>query len=207
MTDKPILFSGDMVRALLAGSKTQTRRVITKQAAHDALATFGPEFLHLPGNRDLLPINVVPGDRLWVRETHALTNKHAYRLSVGVDQRVNPANDYDAAVYRACFDRSTGGLRWRPSIHMPRWASRLTLTVTGIQVERLQEICREDAVAEGCPGFVSKNGEDGEAPEEAFRTLWDSLNKDRGFGWTANPWVVAYTFTVSSQNIDAAQAA
>lgn len=195
MTDKPMLFAAPMVRAILreirepGTGKTQTRRI----------------YKSIPASE---PQQYNVGDRIWVRETHALTNKHAYRLSVGVDQRVNPANDYDASVYRACFDRSTSGLRWRPSIHMPRWASRITLEVTDLRYQRLQDITGVDALAEGCKGFVSHDGEDGLSPREEFRDLWDSLNgtprKPGGqdISWQANPWVMAVTFRPHLCNID-----
>ncbi|AHD03269.1 hypothetical protein [Leisingera methylohalidivorans] len=157
-----------------------------------------------------------------MRETHALTNKHAYRLSVGVDQRVNPANDYDAAVYRACFDRSTGGLRWRPSIHKPRWASRITLEVTDVRFQRLQDISPDDAEAEGLiqlpwAGQLAVDhgcnwGFEGDtrhgSPVSAFAALWDSINgsprKKDGpdISWEANPKVVAITFRPHLCNID-----
>ncbi|UWS06787.1 hypothetical protein [Phaeobacter inhibens] len=200
MADKPILFSGDMVRALLDGRKTQTRRVITKAAAHDALATFCADFLTLPGNRDLLPVNAVPGDRLWVRERFAVSGiGWGKKPSEAIGGRVHFHADSDHGW------QSYWG-NWRPSIHMPRWASRLTLTVTQVRVERLQDIRREDAIAEGCPGYVSRDGEDGVSPEEEFHGLWESLNAERA-PWSKNPWVAAYTFTVERQNIDTAPVA
>ena len=85
---------------------------------------------------------------------------------------------------------------------MPRWASRLTLTVTDVRVQRVAEISREDCVAEGCPGFVSHDMQDGEMPEEEFQDLWNTLNASRGFGWDTNPWVAAITFETEQRNID-----
>jgi hypothetical protein len=88
------------------------------------------------------------GDRLWVRETWAHVPITAYRCSEGVQQTANPKDPDMAVVYAAGWDRSRPG-RWRPSIHMPRWASRITLEITGVRVERLQEISEDDAKAEG----------------------------------------------------------
>ena len=149
MRDIPIIFSAPMIRALLDSRKTQTRRIITKRAALDAVEAFGPKFLLLPGNADLIRYAV--GDRLWVRENFEIQGLYT---------------DGVRAVYEA--SRSRGGSesismvpvptgtrvpvcpgKLRPSIHMPRWASRLTLIVEGVKVERLQDISEEDAVAEG----------------------------------------------------------
>lgn len=228
MADKPILFSGPMVRALLDGRKTQTRRVLPQ--AHPKF----PDLDHLSldvlcdpqevwfwdGKHDRvgasfrLPIG--PGDRLWVREAWA-----------GLDA-CKHGDPGSAAVVAGGFYRADhpDGLpndvaRWRPSIHMPRKASRLTLTVTEVRVQRLRDIDRDDAVAEGIQrmksgrGFYDPTASRGAVqmghwftdPVIAFSALWDSLNEARGYGWEANPWVVAYTFTVARQNIDAAQAA
>jgi len=147
-----------------------------------------------------------PGDLLWVREAHAIVPRTAYALSVGVRQTLHPDNDYDAAVYRAGWERCAPG-HWRPSIHMPRWASRLTLRVTAVRVERVQEITEADAVAEGIRTLPGQDPADPSAwwesaPGEhqsrsacaAFRNFWDSLNAKRGHGWDANPyvWVVSF---------------
>ncbi|ATG35938.1 hypothetical protein PhaeoP23_01796 [Phaeobacter piscinae] len=215
MADKPILFSGPMVRALIEGAKTQTRRVITKEAAHDALATFGSDFITLPGNRDLLPVNAEPGDRLWVRERFAVSGigwgkKPSEAMGGRVHFHADPNHGW----------HSYWG-NWRPSIHMPRWASRLTLNVTEVRVQRLQAISEADAIAEGCRPFFDEDtsqimkGPNGtehkmaplRGPADDFQRLWDGLNDGRGYGWEANPWVAAYRFTVARQNIDAAPAA
>jgi hypothetical protein len=210
MADKPILFSGDMIRALLDGRKTQTRRVITKAAADDALATFGTDFLTLPGNRDLLPVNAAPGDRLWVRERFAVSGiGWGKKPSEAIGGRVHFHADPDHGWH------SYWG-NWRPSIHMPRWASRLTLTVTNVRVQRLNQISEGDAMAEGIEPYGQATWKDYQSDSithcrhdarGSFRTLWDSLNDARGYGWEANPWVAAYTFTVTRRNIDAAPVA
>ena len=88
---------------------------------------------------------------------------------------------------------------WKPSIHMPRWASRMTLTVTDVRVQRLQQISGADSIDEGVKPVIGQNAKSGKG---VFRDLWDSLNADRGFGWETNPWVAAYTFTVHHENID-----
>lgn len=226
MSERPIIFSAPMIRALLDGRKTQTRRVLKPQPKPHA--TF---FAYDLGNNGFfarwleedeqghadLPFARIPamkGDRLWVREAHYLTNKHAYRLSAGVEQRINPADNYEACVYKEGFDRSTGGLRLRPSIHMPRWASRLTLIVTDVRVQRLQEISEADARAEGAKAgdwpdrpHCSCDDDDCAACSHypalhipAFKRLWDSLHGPDA--WDANPWVAALTFTVHKRNID-----
>jgi hypothetical protein len=195
MADRPIIFSGPMVRALLDGRKTQTRRLIKEWRYGEPRLPYRP------------------GDRLYAREAHALVPSSAYRMSPGVPYAVNDEDGYQACVYREGWERSNPGTGWRPSIHMPRWASRLTLTVTEVRVQRLQEISEEDAVAEGVetlPGYWVRErahlGEESgdwipdQPPVPAFRDLWNSLHGPDA--WDANPWVVAVTFTVDHRNID-----
>jgi hypothetical protein len=147
MTDRPILFSAPMVQSLIAGRKTQTRRIINKQAAHDAIAVFGPKFLTLPGNRDLLPVGVIPGDRLYVREAW-----RTWRSADELPPRDLIPHDGRPLWYEADpFELRTGldvG-RYRHARFMPRWASRLTLTVTDVRVQRLQDISEADATDKG----------------------------------------------------------
>jgi len=222
MTDRPILFSGPMIRALLEGRKTQTRRVF-KGIEADGNGTFHVFNRHggLIGVSEAdVPIEApdympyAGGDRLWVREAHSLLPRTAYRGSVGtgtIEQVEHPTDGYTAAVFREGFDRS-GRPRWRPGIHMPRWASRLTLIVTDVRVERVKEISTSDCFAEGIqrPACLTDPnvpmlGSDKTLRDNTvrgFRDLWDSLNANRGFGWEANPWVVALTFNVIKQNID-----
>lgn len=206
MRERPILFSGPMVRALLAGRKTQTRRVVKGEALRwlDE-AGFEPAFVADPAN-SLCPYGVA-GDRLWVKETHAIVPRTAYAMSDGVQQTLKPGGDHDAAVYAAGWERSKPG-RWRPSIHMPRWASRLTLEITEVRVERLQDISEADAIAEG-PGFVGKvTGEVCESvashrlgggprwknARDWYADLWNHINGPDS--WDANPWVWAVSFNV-----------
>lgn len=209
MADRPIIFSAPMVRALVDGRKTQTRRVLIPPAPFDPSDDITVE---------LATGSIAPkwqrGDRLWVREAHALLPRTAYRGSIGtgtIDQREHPTDGYTAAVFREGFDRS-GRPLWRPSIHMPRWASRLTLAVTEVRVERLQNISRDDAAAEGLiklPAtgrYVVEKGDQylGAAhsdPRVIFQGLWNSINGPEA--WDANPWVAAISFTVHRANIDA----
>lgn len=196
MADKGIIFSAPMVRALLDGTKTQTRRVLKP--------TYGTlEYLR-DGTWRPIHTKVFPGDRLYVREAHALVPVTAYRMSDGVEQHTNPTDPDQAVVYREGWERCAP--RWRPSIHMPRWASRITLTVTDVRVQRLAEITLGDCWAEGC-----MTGRDlmaqGAIPQGAalpfgeYRDLWNSLHGPDA--WNSNPWVVASTFTVQRGNIDA----
>jgi hypothetical protein len=212
--ERPILFNGAMVRAILAGRKTQTRRAIKPQPADDiaphvfpnaAVQGWRSSLRHAYGatTSHFCPFGQ-PGDRLWVRETWGLVPSSAYRASVGVDQTVNPAQPHDAAIYREGFDRASGGIRWRPSIHMPRWASRLTLTITDVRVERLQRISEADARAEGVSlanGLTSGHLSSAEVASigdsslrRGYANLWNSLNAARGYGWDANPWVWVVSF-------------
>lgn len=165
MTDRPILFSASMVRAILAGTQTQTRRALKVQPPS---ATIGLATFHHPDPRPMFYANDgeslldwcaacpygATGDRLWVREAHAFSVDDPE----GLHWRDDPSN-WDV-IYRADEQQPSGGWRngegevipapWRPSIHMPRWASRITLEITGVRVERLQAISEADAQAEGC---------------------------------------------------------
>lgn len=217
--ERPILFNGEMVRAVLSGEKTQTRRIVKARenvcaaclrdaVPHNAesltapdggpnvaAAVFGSDpYLRVgycdhneaTGERIRCPHGSV-GDRLWVRESwkpHAL--------------------DGTRALYMADGD-VPDGYRWRPSIHMPRWASRLTLEITGIRAERLHDITEADAIAEGVegpgPGVVLSTGKLGfsffgvgtfPTAREAFEFGWCVING--GDSWRANPWVWVVEF-------------
>jgi len=194
MTDRPILFSAPMVRAILEGRKTQTRRVFVPPPPFAA----GDDITVQLATGSIAPRHKV-GDRLWVREAHALVPASAYRMSDGVQQAINPSDRYEAAVYRCDWERSAPP--WRPSIHMPRWASRLTLTVTDVRVQRLQDISEEDAIAEGVATFSEGRTMRSISDAEIYRLLWEEIN---GAGsWDRNDWVAAYTFSVERRNIDA----
>jgi hypothetical protein len=153
MKERPIIFSDAMVRAILDGTKTQTRRIVKPPLEQNTPAVACPY-----GK---------PGDWLWVRETWA-----------------EQAGD---VIYRATD--TTERKLWKPAIFMPRWASRITLEIESIRVERLQDCSRADAMAEGYP---AKNMADGPDPLEWYATLWNNIN---GLGsWDANPWVWVISF-------------
>ncbi len=191
--ERPILFSATMVRAILSGQKTVTRREVKKTAALDCLAAgFEPAFLALPGNADLCPYGKV-GDQLWVREAwqaDAQVNEVAPReLSHGEPIRY-PA---DGASRQTGCSMITPG-KTRPSIHMPRWVSRLLLEITAVRVERLQDISKEQALAEGvmnCEQDIDPDG-NGYEPLELFGGLWTMINGDGS--WQSNPWVWVVEF-------------
>jgi hypothetical protein len=177
MKERPILFSAPMVRALLAGSKTQTRRIV-KDKHIDA----APPVCFFQWLRENCPYGQT-GDRLWVRETWI------------------PRAAESAALYRADYDDAqASGLAgmysdrgWRPSIHMPRWASRILLEITGVRVERLQDISDHDALAEGVSpdmGLRWQSGDD--TPRGMYGELWESINGPGS--WAADPWVWVVEF-------------
>lgn len=187
MADRPIIFSAPMVRALLGGRKTQTRRLASSPLA-----------------------KVEPGDRLWVREAWS-TDRQVDSIAPSDLSHGEPiAYDADGLVRTSGCSMIKAG-RNRPSIHMPRWASRVTLEVTGVKVEPLQAIIDADAVAEGMHNFAGTGmwGFDpkgtpgpcvGDDAVTAFALLWQMLHGVKS--WNANPEVVAITFTVHKQNID-----
>lgn len=209
MKERPILFSAPMVRAILAGEKTQTRRAVTKlpKCSDDASRIEWCQWSGLwcahGGPRDACRCKGgvrcpygLPGDRLWVRETHA-------QFAVGEGDRPVP----QCVVYRATCredgsfdyvggDGSIMGLtvtKWTPAIHMPRWASRITLEITDVRVEQLQTISTLEAMAEGADPRPTATGDP--SYTHGFHVLWDSINGERpGCSWDANPWVWALTF-------------
>lgn len=226
MTNKEcrILFSGPMVRAILDGRKTQTRRVMRIPAEFDAGTAWADpgigcggylKALRGGGTVERIYPNYQVGDRLWVRETWGVNSGPGVRCTEAARPNVAlPSGGWSPVVFRATTEGYAWGMygppKWRPAIHMPRTASRLTLTVTGVKVERLQEITEEDAVAEGAPCCAMDD--DGNFYERlesgrfrcGFAGLWDSINgKREGFGWDANPWVVAVSFRSELRNIDA----
>lgn len=211
--ERPILFSAPMVRAILVGQKSVTRRVVKRENAPSP----GREWAECLC-REIDPADTPcvicdarfgaspygdAGDRLWVRETWATLDSSLRRRNVA------------ALVYRADTDgsRVRADAPWKPSIHMSRWASRLVLEVKSVSVERLHEITEDDARAEGLSclskdggktykyGIPDRDGLPGaddvgqhwhewkRDPLEAFRQLWDSINAARGYSWASNPWV------------------
>lgn len=222
MTERPIIFSGDMVRAIIDGRKTQTRRVLG----------FQPLEILTPRNRTKRSLDQVTrmwsgtrtwfaltergqtvegnrgtafrckygevGDRLWVRETWQAYEPKSQRFGgqgplASAVMRVYaypPIKGESVVEYAA--DSTLRGGKWRSPIHMPRWASRLMLKITDVQVQRVQDISRLDADAEGFERTPSLPID----PRDWFRSRWDEINAKRGFGWNANPWVWAITFQV-----------
>lgn len=200
MADRPILFSAPMILAILDGRKTQTRRIIKPQ----------PDDLYEGQITHQFRISI--GDRLWCRETWRCNGWAAdlatifYRASEGAGYTAM-CEQYPIAGRKPIRVDGT----WRPSIHMPRWASRLTLYVTEVRVERLNSISEEDARAEGVE-CDSDGWRDYQmpctqcctSPVDSYRTLWESIN---GKGsWADNPYVACYTFRPLLKNIDAAPA-
>ena len=194
MKEQPILFNGDMIRAIIGGRKSQTRRVL--KGSTEFKGPYNPAYLEAhsgaPGWKTICPYGV-PGDRLWVRETHIRRG--------------------DRAMYRADVDpieaAGLGGMYggWTPSIFMFRKHSRITLELTDVRVQRLQDISEEDAKAEGVKQRSISTWwnyfEDCylSSAQQSFSSLWQSINGKNKPGedwdaWDANPWVWAVTFKV-----------
>ncbi len=202
--DRPIIFSAPMVRALLAGTKTQTRRLLNPQPQRFEVAPGelcdltlhygeGEPWPRITLGRVITrqEVRYRPGMRLWVRENWKPHSLYAH---------MKPCDMPQAHVFYAADNAyAPSNTPWVPSIHMPRWASRLTLTVTDVRVQRLQEISRGDALDEGCPFPNMAAGPD---PCDWYRDLWNQLHG--AGGWDANPEVVAVSFTVERRNIGAA---
>jgi len=217
MADKPITFSAPMVRALLAGTKTQTRRLcawannpnspaLTHIVACDEPGWFGDEEGEVQ-----FKVPYATGDRLYVREhwsSHAAFDgvpprdlKRGSMIYTRSDYTWHNNGDWIGAPYG----------KHRQAMHMPRWASRLWLAVTDVRVQRLQDISEADCVAEGiehvtttASGKFYRNFQNPVCPVMAYgayRSLWDHINGDGA--WEANPWIVAVTFDVNHGNIDA----
>jgi hypothetical protein len=212
--ERPVLFSGPMVRAILEGRKTMTRRVIKPQPQ------VAPEGDNPYGNR---------GDRLWVRETwnsfRELTDVERAKQS-GILDRFHKGKIRDISagamelpvgtgVLRAIYAADFGDwafdpdsdLHWRPSIFMPRALSRISLEITDVRVERVQDISEEDAKAEGIGVLPLQSADDPSAwwqsapgvhqdrnARGSFIQLWDSINAKRGYGWIVNPWIWVISF-------------
>lgn len=207
MKERPILFSAPMVRAILAGTKTQTRRVVKPQPHDPAEGTYAaPSMIHGTGSytQDHMLADGFdggtcpygqPGDRLWVRE--AWRTEASYDaikpslLPVGLRDTLAVPFWYDADL---CGNTSgIPGLqpgKYRPGMFMPREASRITLEIVGVRVELLQDISDADATAEGTPHSLHLQG--GRFANENFAHLWECINGDGS--WDANPWVWVVEF-------------
>lgn len=228
---RPILFSAPMVRALLDGRKTQTRRIAKHpllddvpnplDVVHENLRHAAPYLDSYCGGaktsenprgmtewwcwwtRDDRPCHQFkcpygkPGDLLWARETWQA-------LSFGDYQ---PTKHHVADVRFAATDalgstdKDVRGYSWRPAIHMPRWASRITLELTGVKIERLNDISKQDVIAEGITERDGAPIEDAVCGwHEPYAALWEKLNGPGS--WEDNPWVWALEFYVHSVNVD-----
>jgi len=212
---RPIIFSGESVRAILEGRKRMTRRVVKPQptlrrgfdlempgplstraipVCWDCKAHGVPNESPYPQlwlTDEAIPCPYAVGDVLWVKE--AWTD----RPIIG-EKRVHHKADG--------IGTATKLFEWKSPLFMPRWASRLTLRITDVRVERLKEISHEDAIAEGCAGtnwvasspyIIGPHADDGELPQEEFQRRWDELNARRdggAYAWTKSPWVWVVTF-------------
>ena len=203
MNIKPILFSTEMVQAILEGRKTQTRRIIKPQPKEGIITTafdfkkgFYASKIKIEENPDRFEITKLfkpkyqTGDILWVRESFAKPPIYAFGVKY---------------IYKAGFNESICG--WKPSIHMPKEAARIFLEVTNVRVERLQDISEDDAIAEGIEiidyaesilavfkNYNLKEKKGTLYPRLSFRTLWEKINGEDS--WNANPWVWVYEFKV-----------
>jgi hypothetical protein len=204
MKARPIIFSAPMVRAILAGTMTQTRRVVKPEPAGSVTTIYRP-FANEPNNLHFYADNVgfirwyggcpygQPGDRLWVRE--------AWKAHTTFDH-LPPREIPQSHVWYMADDGYKAESRYRQGMFMPRWASRITLEVTAVRVERLQDISEADAIAEGCT--KNHNGYFWGGPHpvsglkqmamagSAYRDLWESINGPGS--WSTNPWVWVIEF-------------
>lgn len=217
MKERPILFSAPMVHAILAGAKSQTRRIVKppkcatvhgrvsypdKHFSDPSFRKHGPlDYLHWAygggdhGSDVLFARVMCPygppeleiddggegADRLWVRETFAAPWGKDYKL---------PGNDEPAIFYRADGPAQPSDGAWSSPLFMPRWASRITLEITEVRVERLQSISEEDAKAEGVVPLQMDNG----SYLPRYEGLWNAINDVRGKRWIDNPWIWALSF-------------
>ena len=224
MVERPILFSGPMVRAILDGRKTQTRRVVKyipvcgePSAWCAAAQAQEPGWVHIVGDyRRFCPYGV-PGDRMWVKERHWRNIRNTQDASGEYTSYRGRVVEYDeqrqAPGWHNNDQYGSGWMARCPSIHMPRWASRLTLEVVSVRVERLNDISEEDAIAEGLSplgtpdlskpkfhGWMDYSGKRWSlgpgyhlSPIASFRSLWDSINEKK-HPWASNPWVWVVAF-------------
>lgn len=215
MSIKPITFSAPMVRALLAGTKTQTRRLVSKPEHYGCPTGDCPHSFQHKCNAAMSALvdeiaRYKVGDRLYVRE--------AWKTSAIYD-RTSPRDLAPGSpIYFVADDRLWSVARYRQAMHMLRWASRIWLEVTEVRVQRLQDISEADCIAEGpkvkgWADFGALNTLNGimvetdqphvsATPRCWYRELWDSLHTEPGTRWEDNPWIVAVSFTIHHGNID-----
>ena len=213
MKERPIIFNSEMVKAILDGRKTQTRRVMKSQPRPSEsrlgdywfpckkmetmvhVSEFNPATSRYPDSQDVFseccPFGAI-GDRLWVRETFALGLCTESTLAYNATHKPEDLED-------GWFEK----IKWTPSIHMPRWASRINLEITNVRVERLNAISEEDALAEGCKALEGCKWHTFEeakcgtpmhnhTAKDAFSALWQSIYGEEN--WSSNPWVWVVEF-------------
>ena len=203
MSEKPILFNTEMVRAIIDGRKTQTRRIIKKPPGEGSIVAYNRYY-------NILIVNNIPsfsapieeGDVLWVRETwgdyreFTEDGESGFFYLYKADYPDGAMNVPLPETEKTDYAESWTLPRWRPSIHMPREAARIFLRVKDVRAERLQDISGPDCVAEGCDAeMLSEVGE--EFTRGVFHGIWDSTIKKKDLprcGWDANPWVWVYEF-------------
>ena len=209
MKERPFLFKAQRVKAILAGHQTQMRMIVKPQPEE---ASYDPSMRdgvwewcadmdedEVPNSVGRIPPHGQPGDRLWVRETTCIAPKDwgpRDDSCIPDDEHCLRHVSYKADGHSEEAMRDYG-LKWTPSIHVPRWASRITLEITDVRVHRIQDISSMDARAEGHPtkpwNEHAKIVHD-DAARDWFMDLWDSINAKRGYSWDSNPWVWCYTF-------------
>ena len=221
--EKPIIFSTPMVKAIIEGRKTQTRRVIKPQPEMEGgIIQNGILYRYLPGNEldmnNPIKAKYQFGDILWVRETwqHAYNTDDNDQIIESTGRYLYAANPEDHCAFSHWVDRDTGvhkeSMPWKPSIFMPRKAARIFLEVLSIRAEQLWSITESDAKKEGVSpispldlkqmpmSIIEPGGKYGKGTvlkssyKAAFYELWDSLNAKRGYDWNSNPWVWVYEF-------------
>lgn len=232
MKERPIIFNAEMVKAILDGRKTQTRRIIKPQPTLSNTsgfnwkgAAYGLGFNDKETNRNFANTNACPlgkvGDRLWVRETwwqagygarpYPESDEYEWvgskRAHYAVDGNPpnEPNSDYPSGLKNGSFSAANPNRVWRkrPSIHMPRWASRITLEITEVRVERLNAISENDALSEGCVALEGckwhtfKEAKAGtpmhdHTAKDAFSAIWQSIYGEES--WSSNPWVWVIEF-------------
>jgi hypothetical protein len=220
--ERPILFSGPMVRAILDGMKTQTRRVVSLQPPKEIRLALVVNTFSRPDYSQALffrgptvestsygePVKCPygkPGDRLWVKENWRVVDNNTdsnmliYRYEA--DQPNYPTrhlpDDFWSYVPNKIFEKYTGAdysSKLRPSIFMPRWASRITLEITNVRIEQVQSISERDAYLEGIPLVIS-NEDNYITPQSRYKDLWESINSKK-YPWSSNPWVWVIEFKV-----------
>jgi hypothetical protein len=241
-TEKPILFTAAMVRAILNRKKTQTRRVIKFKDGIVPWYCYGSILESTDRNRkpgdfifgnQLDPVlsyptfysrpKYLPGYILWVKETFQAVHitgdpdDFLYANNIPKSPHLEPWKNYWTPIYEAAgdWDKSVEdrGFPWRPSIYMPKWASRIRLKITKVRAERVQSITNADAFAEGSTkrfnSFIKTDCFNmdwsdlryfSKSPVESFRCYWNKINTKRGYGWETNPWVWVYEFEVLNEN-------